>query len=110
MASTQLFELVTNYIPLRIKVLERTIRLYDNVKQYFASDLANFNEQLGDSYWQDNMNILAPEFEGQVMVTSKQMLEKENFSKYNAGRRKRLAHALYLQAKHNAYDNESAVP
>ena len=56
------------------------------------------------------MNILAPEFEGQVTVTSKQVLEKENFSKYDAGRRKRLAQALYLQAKHDAYDNETAVP
>ncbi len=102
--STQLFQLVTNHIPLRIKALERTIKLYANVKKYFTSDLERLTSQLGEGYWSDIIKNLAPEISDKVTIESMDLMLKEKFSEYDWKSRKRTLHAFFLQALHMNYD------
>ena len=44
---TGIFELTTNNIPMRIRTLQRLIKLY--------------NEKLGEDYWMKIIQLLAPE-------------------------------------------------
>ena len=47
-----MFEVMTGYEPLRLRIVQRAIKVHDKLNTYYPDELNNFNEQMGETdYW-----------------------------------------------------------
>ena len=65
---------MVNYIPLRIRALDRLIKLHANVKKYFGEDLNRLRTTLGPDYWKQPIRKLAPEIAGEINIEDTDLL------------------------------------
>ncbi len=91
----QMFYITTNSIPLRIKALGRLLKLYANVKEYFAEDLRKFEEILGPDYWPKIIRKLAPSIAHKVNINDSWLMNTDPKLNPHARRWKKLDY-MYL--------------